>query len=152
MGPLIKLDPNVATPIKKMLSKIFGLCFPSVIISKLDESEITRDEAVVKRVIEDPLGWHGGMKLGLANVLLNAIEIFEKTECLKTITAPLLVLQGGQDKIVLPEGAPFVHDNVGSVNKKLVVYEGAYHNLYCELEDVKAASIKETCSWIEQYS
>ena len=98
------------------------------------------------------LGWHGGTKLGLANALLKAMDPLETTECLKTITAQLLVLQGGQDRIVLPEGAPFVHDNVGSVHKKLLVYEDAYHNLYCELEDVKAASIKETCSWIEQYS
>ena len=80
------------------------------------------------------------------------MDALETTQCLKTITAPLLVLQGGQDKIIMPEGAPFVHDNVGSVHKKLLIYEDAYHNLYCELEDIKATAIKETRSWIEQYS
>ena len=106
----------------------------------------------MKRVVEDQLGWHGGMKLGLANVLMKALKTLKKPECLKKITAPLLVLQGGQDEIVWPEGASFIHDNVASVSKKLLVYEEAYHNLYCELEDVKSSAIKETCNWIDKYS
>jgi len=157
MAPYIQSNPKDVTPIKKMLGKFLGplvaSCFPSLIVScNRDKSGVSRNQAVVNRVAEDTLGWHGGMKLGLVIILLKAIDGLEQNECLKTITAPLLVLQGGQDKSVFPEGATFVHDNVGSVNKKLLWYEDALHNLYCELEDVKAEAIKETCSWIEQYS
>ena len=56
MGPLIKLDPNVATCCKKTLSSVLGSWFPSVIIAPLEETLITRDKDVVKRVMEDPLG------------------------------------------------------------------------------------------------
>lgn len=150
MGPLIKPDPNVATPIKKTLSKVLSGVLPSVAIGELDESGITRDEAVVKRVQEDPLNWHGGMRFAMGNTLLKAMEALEKDKCLEKITAPLLIIQGGQDKIVSPEGAPFLHDNVGSTDKKLLVIDGAYHNLFCELEDVKTTVIKETCDWIEK--
>ena len=152
MAPLIKIDPKVATPIKKMLGNIFSGFFPSLVISSNREKFGTsRDLDAVNRIKEDTLGWHGGMKLGLANVLMKALKTLKKPECLKKITAPLLVLQGGQDEIVWPEGASFIHDNVASVSKKLLVYEEAYHNLYCELEDVKSAAIKETCNWIDQH-
>ena len=92
------------------------------------------------------------LKSGLANVLFKALDDLEKNECLKTITAPLLVLQGSKDRIILPAGAPFLHENVGSTHKKLLTYEDAYHNMYCELDDIKETVIKETCCWIKQYS
>jgi len=152
MGPLIKPDPNVATPVKKMLSKVLSGVLPSVAIGGLDETGITRDESVVKRIQDDPLNWHGGMRLGMGNALLKAMEALEKDKCLEKITAPLLSFQGGQDKIVSPEGVEFLHDNIGSVEKKKLIYDDAYHNLYCELEDIKSTVIKETCTWIEQYS
>ena len=152
MGPLIKLDPNVYTPILKMVSKVLGALMPSIYFGGIDETGITRDEDVVKRVADDPLCWHGGIKLGLANVLFKALDDLEKNECLKKITTPILVLQGSQDRIILPAGAPFLHENVGSAHKKLLMYDEAYHNMYCELEDIKEAVIKETCDWIGQYS
>ena len=65
VGPLIKPDPNVATPIKKMATKVFGRILPYIFIGELDESGITRDEAVVKRIMEDPLNWHGGININL---------------------------------------------------------------------------------------
>ena len=37
-------------------------------------------------------------------------------------------------------------------HKKLLMYDDAYHNMYCELEDVREIVIKETFNWIEKYS
>jgi alpha-beta hydrolase superfamily lysophospholipase len=113
---------------------------------------MNRDEVVAKRVAEDPLCWHGGFKAQHSNMLIKATDVLAKENCLKKITAPLLIMQGGQDKLVCPDGAPFLHDNVGSVDKKLLMYEDAFHNLFVELEDVKTTVIKETCSWIDQHS
>ena len=126
------------------------LQFPA--LGTLDASLITRDEVVAKRVSEDPLCWHGGFKAQHSNMLIKATDILAKENCLKKITAPLLIMQGGQDKLVCPDGAPFLHDNVGSADKKLLSYQDAFHNLFVELEDVKTTVIKETCTWIEQHS
>lgn len=151
MGPLIKMDPNIATPLKKTLASVFSGILPSFSLGALDASAITRDEDVVKRVEKDPLGWHGGFRTQHSHVLLKATDALAKDQCLKKITAPILIIQGGKDKLVCPDGAPFLHDNVGSVEKKLLTYDDAYHNLFVELEDVKAAVIKETCTWIGQH-
>ena len=90
-------------------------------LGTLDASLITRDEVVAKRVAEDPLCWHGGFKAQHSNMLIKATDVLAKENCLKKITAPLLIMQGGQDKLVCPDGAPFLHDNVGSVDKKLLM-------------------------------
>ena len=44
VGPLIKLDPNVYSPILKMVSKILGAIKPSIYFGGIDETGITRDE------------------------------------------------------------------------------------------------------------
>jgi len=152
MGPLITMDPTLVTPFKKVLAGVFSGLLPSLALGTLDASLITRDEVVAKRVAEDPLCWHGGFKAQHSNMLIKATDVLAKENCLKKITAPLLIMQGGQDKLVCPDGATFCHDNVGSVDKKLLCYEDAFHNLFVELEDVKTTVIKETCTWIEQHS
>ena len=101
---------------------------------------------------KDPLNWHGGMRFGMGNVLLDAMEALEKNKRLQRITVPILTIQGGKDTLVDPEGSLFLHHNVGSVDKKFLFYKDAFHNLYCELEDVKSTAIKETYTWIEKYS
>ena len=129
-----------------------GGLLPSVAIGALDETDITRNETEVKRVQEDPLNWHGGMRLGMGNALLKAMEVLETDKCLERITIPLLIIQGGADRICCPEVVKFLNENIGSVDKKMLIYDNAFHNLFCELEDVKTPVIKETCTWIEEHS
>ncbi len=151
MGPLIKMDPNVATPSKIMLANWFKSLLPSFSLGSLDATAITRDKTVVKRVEEDPLCWHGGFRTLLSYVLIKSVDDLKDGVLLKKISKPVLVFQGGQDKLVNPEGATFLNENVSSVDKKLVTYPEAFHNLFVELDDVKTAVIKETCDWITSH-
>ena len=43
-----------------------------------------------------------------------------------------------------------LNDNVSSTDKVYKVYEGAFHNLYVELPDVKNDAFKMTCDFIEK--
>ena len=70
IGPLIKMDPNIATPFKKMLAGWFKDILPSFTLGSLDPSGITRDESVVERVKNDDLCWHGGFRAHHSYVLL----------------------------------------------------------------------------------
>jgi esterase/lipase len=41
---------------------------------------------------------------------------------LPNVSLPVLVLQGSQDKLVVPKGAQTIYDNVGSADKQVAIY------------------------------
>ena len=151
MGPLVMMNPIYATPIKKLFANMFCRLLPSFTIGELIPEDITRDKAVVERVKGDPLNWQGGFRALLINVLLQSTDGLADGTALKKITTPSLVIQGQLDKLVYPPGAQFFHDNVGSTDKKLVIHEQGFHNLYVELEDVKNLALKDTRDWLLQH-
>ena len=151
MGPLVMMNPIYATPFKKLFANVFCQILPSFTIGELIPEDITRDKAVVERVKGDPLNWHGGFRALLINVLLQSTDGLADGTALKKITTPALVIQGQLDKLVYPPGAQFFHDNVGSTDKKLVIHEQGFHNLYVELEDVKNLALKDTRDWLLQH-
>ena len=151
MGPLVMMNPDLATPFKKFLANIFSRILPSFAIGELIPEDITRDKSVVERVNDDPLNWHGGFRALHSNVLLQSTDALADGTALKKITTPALVIQGQLDKLVYPPGAQFFHDNVGSTDKKLVIHEQGFHNLYVELEDVKSLALKDTRDWLLQH-
>ena len=130
---------------------MFCKILPSFTIGELIPDDITRDKAVVERVKGDPLNWHGGFRALLINVLLQSTDGLADGTALKKITTPSLVIQGQLDKLVYPPGAQFFHDNVGSTDKKLVIHEQGFHNLYVELDDVKSLALKDTRDWLLQH-
>jgi len=148
MGPLIKMDPNIATPIKRQLAHWLQAITPKISLGYLEHEAITRDKNVVERVKEDKLIWHGGFRVRHSHVLLKATDDLQDGNLLKKIHVPVLIFQGNKDRLVLPEGAKFLNQSVSSTDKKLVTFEEAFHNLFVELEDVKVPVIKETVEWI----
>ena len=48
------------------------------------------------------------------------------------ITLPVLILQGGADRLVDPSGAQMLYENVASSDKNLIVYEGFFHEVFNE--------------------
>jgi lysophospholipase len=47
---------------------------------------------------------------------------------------PLLIVQGGADRLVDPAGARILYDRVASPDKRLIVHEGFYHEVFNEPE------------------
>ena len=63
------------------------------------------------------------------------------------ITCPLLIVQGGADRLVDPEGSRMLYDRAGSIDKTLKIYDGLYHEVFNEPErDVVLGDVK---SWVE---
>ena len=150
MGPLIKMNPAIATPLNKCLAGVMQFFAPKFSLGYLDHEAITRDKAVCERVKEDQLIWHGGFRAKHSHVLLQSTDAFKEGQLLQKIKVPVLIFQGLKDRLVEPDGSTFLHENVSSEDKKLLTYPEAFHNLYVELDDVKKPVIKETCEWINQ--
>jgi alpha-beta hydrolase superfamily lysophospholipase len=63
------------------------------------------------------------------------------------LTAPLLVVHGGQDKLIPVEGSERLVECVGSTDVHLKVYDELYHEVFNEPE--RAVVLDDVASWIE---
>ena len=142
----------MATPSKKFLAKQMQSIFPKFslpsFIDGIDITQITRDKEVVENIRKDKLRYHGGTKARLGWVLLEGCEIAQNN--LSNLTLPLLVLQGGKDKLVVPAGAKMICDNASSTDKEYKEYPDAMHQLLVELEDVRSDTNNKILEWMNQ--
>lgn len=146
MGPLLIVDPSMATPTKKWIAKVVQGIAPSFALGGIEKKYLSRDQNFVAQMDQDQLNWHGGFKARQSWVTLQACDYAQNN--LPNINLPILVLQGGKDKLVVAKGAQMIFDNVSSTDKELKYYEDAFHNLYNELPDVKNDAITRSNDFI----
>ncbi len=65
---------------------------------------------------------------------------------LPSLTAPLLVVHGSDDRLILAEGSRQLVDAVGSTDVELKVYPGLYHEVFNEPEQEQV--LDDVVSWI----
>lgn len=71
-------------------------------------------------------------------------------ELLPVIRCPLLVFQSKEDHVVHPSNAPFIMENAGSVDKRLIWLENSYH--VATLDNDKELIAQEALSFIQKHS
>jgi alpha-beta hydrolase superfamily lysophospholipase len=143
-GPSIKVPENIS-PAVVMAARLLSALAPGIGVARLDASGVSRDPAVVKAYVEDPLVYTGRISARLGAELLKAMQRINAEA--NRIRLPVLILQGGADRLVDPDGARMLHDLVGSVDKTLKVYPGLYHEVYNEPE--RTVVLHDVQSWIE---
>jgi alpha-beta hydrolase superfamily lysophospholipase len=144
-GPAVRIPDNIS-PAIILAGKILSALVPGIGILGLDARDVSRDPAVVAAYVNDPLVFTGKATARLGAEMLKAMQRI--TAEAKRIRLPVLILQGGADKLVDPAGARQLHDLVGSVDKTLKVYEGLYHEVYNEPE--REQVLCDVASWLEK--
>lgn len=66
------------------------------------------------------------------------------------IESPTLILQAGDDVTVCPEGARAVHARLQHPKKKLIWYEGYYHEVFHEMARTKV--VVDLIQWLDEIS
>lgn len=79
--------------------------------------------------------------------LLNVCE-YIKREC-GELEVAMLILHGGDDMICDPEGARFLHQTAASKDKTLKVYDGVWHQLIGETNEIAEQAFQTALTWIE---
>ena len=143
-APAVAVDRSVSAA-TVAAGKVLALVAPKVGILGLDINGISRDPAVVRAALADPLNYQGKMTARLGAELLNAIERLAREA--GKIRLPLLVLQGTDDRLVDPVGAQTLYDKVSSPDKTIRIYPGLYHELFNEPEHAEV--IGELLGWLE---
>ena len=145
-GPSIKVPENISQA-TIVIGKLLSILMPKVGIVQLDSDGISRDSAVVAAYNNDPLVYSGKTTARIGAEILKAMQqISEQAASLKL---PLLILQGSDDKLVSPNGAQMLYDNVGSKDKTIKIYDGFYHEIFNEPEHARV--LNDVSSWIEAH-
>lgn len=148
MAPLVEADPSLASPTSVFLAKWLSFIFPSLQVPGVKKSLVTRNTAQVERCSTDELNWSGGLKIKNGLNGLKALDAF--TPRMPEIKLPIFIQQGTQDKIVRPEGAKKLFEAISSEDKELKEYEGAFHNMFIELDEVRDVVIQDEVDWLKK--
>lgn len=130
------------------LAAIKGLSHiaPRLPVLTLKNEDFSRDPKAVDALNHDPLIVHESQPAITVAALVRADERLH--DAFPSITLPLLIMHGTDDKATVCRGSQFFYDTAGSTDKTLKLYDGHYHDL---LNDVgKEQALADIQSWIRQ--
>lgn len=142
-GPAVAAQLAVS-PLLGWVAKTVGAVAPGMPLQALDADAVSRDPAVVHAYNTDPLVYHGKIPGGVARALLLVGETMQQRA--PSLTAPLLVVHGSDDRLIPVEGSRQLVEAVGSSDAELKVYPGLYHEVFNEPEHVQV--LDDVVSWI----
>jgi alpha-beta hydrolase superfamily lysophospholipase len=143
-GPAVDARAQVST-LLAVAADVLGTLVPGLPVQPLPADAVSRDPEVVAAYQSDPLVYHGKVPAGVGKALIKVGETMPRRAA--SITAPLLVVHGEQDKLIPVAGSHKLVECVGSADVALKVYPGLYHEVFNEPE--KAVVLDDVVSWIE---
>jgi lysophospholipase len=117
------------------LARVLGMVLPGAPVSKIDPRLVSRDPAVVKAYIDDPLNHHGPIPAGVAREFVLATRALPSE--VARITLPTLLMWGTADRLCPPSGAETVAAHIGSEDLTVERYPGLFHEIMNEPEQAK---------------
>ena len=132
--------PDFALAVLKGLSHIA----PHAHVLKLKNEDFSRDAQVVEMMNNDPLIAHEVQPTKTVAQMVIADERLKKE--FPSITLPVLILHGTEDKATKPSGSQFFYDTTGSADKTIKLYEGHYHDLLNDVD--KEIVIADILQWL----
>jgi alpha-beta hydrolase superfamily lysophospholipase len=100
---------------------------PRLPVLKLKNEDFSRDPKAVEALNADPLTAHEIQPAITVAALVRADERLHDE--FPSITLPVLIMHGTDDKATVCRGSQFFYDTAGSKDKTLKLYEGHYHDL-----------------------
>jgi lysophospholipase len=118
-------------PMKLLGAKVLSALWPGRDIGNTVRAEdLSHDTSVVEAYVTDPLVHH----VATARWAAEALSAQEAAmAAAPAVTLPLLMLYGKDDEVADPSFAEAFFATVGSADKKLIHYEGFYHELFNEV-------------------
>jgi alpha-beta hydrolase superfamily lysophospholipase len=134
--------PDIALAILKGVSHVA----PHARTIKLKNEDFSRDPKAVEALNNDPLTAHEVQPAATVAALVRADERLR--EEFPSITLPVLIMHGTDDRATVCQGSQFFYDTAGSSDKTLKLYEGHYHDL---LNDIgKEQVLADIQHWLNE--
>ncbi|HEX2213433.1 MAG TPA: alpha/beta hydrolase [Mycobacterium sp.] len=143
-GPAVYAQDAVS-PVMITVAKVVGSILPGLPVEELPTEAVSGDPDVVAAYMADPMVHHGKLPAGIAKALIKVGETMPQRA--GSLTAPLLVVHGEQDKLIPVEGSRRLLECVGSTDAHLKVYPELYHEVFNEPE--RDLVLDDVTSWVE---
>lgn len=127
-GPLLRLAVQVPGW-KSTLGKSLSRVAPTTSLpNDVDPKLLSHDTSVGEAYMEDPLVHHVATARYFTEMTEASADALSRASAL---SVPMLLMQGGDDHIVDPEGARKLH-RAATVDHRYVEFEGFYHEIFNE--------------------
>ncbi|MBI4003548.1 MAG: lysophospholipase [Candidatus Omnitrophica bacterium] len=137
---------NVPVPAwKHQLACVLSTGWPSFSMRRpVNAGEVlSHDPQVKARYLNDPLV-HFKVSCRFYTEMRTRLE--QLPQGLPRLTVPVLVLQAGDDRVASAEATRRLFPFVGSAQKRLIVYDGFYHEILNEVD--KARVLQDLVAWL----
>ena len=138
-------SPQQPSSIVIFINRVIASVMPRLGVLRLDASGISRDPQVISDYENDPLVYRGKATAGLVTALFSAMK--RVVENATSIRLPMLIMHGSVDSLTAVEGSKLLHDSISSEDKKIVIYDGLYHEILNEPE--RKNVMADILEWLE---
>jgi acylglycerol lipase len=140
-GALASID---ASPALRIAGRAISAVAPTLGLITIDSSLISRDPAVVAAYRSDPLVHHGKLPARTAAEIADTVARFP--DRVHEITVPTLIMYGTEDRLCPPAGSQMLGERIGAADKRVIPYEGLYHEIFNEPE--RDAVLSDLSDWL----
>lgn len=132
MAPAIGVNPDLEPTLQKIVRFFNFCCCGSLGLKELDQTLASRNSYYQGYFIDNPDFFHGKVNARTGTAMLNGLQNLHSQ--LHKVRVPLILFQGGQDKIVDAGQAREFIRVCESPDKELVFYDDMYHAVFHEPE------------------
>jgi acylglycerol lipase len=140
-GALASIEAPAAL---RIVGHAISMVAPTLGLITIDASLISRDPAVVEAYRSDALVHHGKLPARTAAEIADTVATFPGR--VQEITIPVLIMYGTEDRLCSPAGSDMLGERIGSADKRVVPYEGLYHEIFNEPE--REAVLSDLSGWL----
>jgi alpha-beta hydrolase superfamily lysophospholipase len=117
---------------------------PTLGLITIDSSLVSRDPAVVAAYRSDPLVHHGKLPARTAAEIADTVATFPGR--VPEIKIPTLIMYGTEDRLCPPAGSEMLGERIGAAEKRVIPYQGLYHEIFNEPE--RDAVLSDLSEWL----
>jgi alpha-beta hydrolase superfamily lysophospholipase len=146
---LVLSSPMVRLPTPRALqraSRVIGRLAPALPTVPLERDALSRSEAVVQQVENDPLCYTGLIKARTGAEMVRATQRLDAQ--MHRLTVPYLLIHGTADRLTDPEGSRALHARARSDDRTFSVHEGFYHETFNDPGGERV--LGEIADWLDE--
>jgi alpha-beta hydrolase superfamily lysophospholipase len=128
-----------------LLMRTMNLVQPTFVIQRPGGAEgISRDPAEVEKYANDPLWVRTSSARWAVEILSAQADIRPRAG---EISLPILLIQGSEDQLVVPEATTSFFEAISSADKSYYYYPGYYHEAHNDVD--KEYPLKDLRTWLD---
>ncbi len=136
--------PHSVSGFSAAVARVVASVAPSLKVVQVDDSEFSKDKAVMAALAIDPLISRDKLPAATAAATLNGIA--DAQQRMGQLKLPLLVIYGTADSVNPIEGSQALVQTAASTDKTLKTYPGVYHDMLNEPERDQIAT--DIIAWL----